>query len=74
MCTFGIAAHAVLRTAGAYDPAAILDFEARFSAPVFPGETIAVEIWRRDRAVHFRALVRARGAKVLDHGRVTLAG
>lgn len=74
MCTFAIAAHAVLKTAGGYDPASILDIEARFSAPVFPGETISVEMWRQGRIVRFRASVRARGAKVLDQGRATLAG
>ncbi|MBX6373523.1 MAG: MaoC family dehydratase N-terminal domain-containing protein [Acetobacteraceae bacterium] len=74
MCTFAVAAHAVLKTVGGYDPASILDIEARFSAPVFPGETISVEMWRQGRTVRFRASVPTRGTKVLDHGRVTLAG
>jgi acyl dehydratase len=74
MCTFAVAAHAVLKAAGGYDPASIKDIEARFSAPVFPGETVSVEMWRRGRTVHFRAVVRASGVKVLDQGRATLEG
>lgn len=71
MCTFGIAAHALLRDV---PDATLRQIEARFSAPVFPGETISVEIWRRGDARHFRATVAARNAVVLDRGRATLDG
>jgi acyl dehydratase len=71
MCSFGIAAHALLRDR----PGATLRLiEARFSAPVFPGETITVEIWRRGAARHFRARVAARNAVVLNRGRAILDG
>src|ERR1700684_1069770 len=38
--TFGTAGHAVLKTMCGYDPAKLVSFAGRFSAPVFPGETI----------------------------------
>jgi acyl dehydratase len=38
--SFGVAAHAVLRTCADYRPQRLASFEARFSRPVFPGETI----------------------------------
>ena len=50
---------------------AITSFEARFSKPVLPGETIAVDLWDEDGAVAFRARV---GDKVvLDRGRAILS-
>lgn len=71
--TFGIAAHAVLKAYCGYDPSRLTAFQARFSAPVFPGETIAVELWKDSGTVSFRAWVRARNAKVLDNGRAAVS-
>jgi acyl dehydratase len=65
--TFGIAAHAILRTAAGYDPARLRSIEARFSRPVFPGETIRTELWR-DRDVSFRCRVVGRDEIVLTNG------
>lgn len=73
LCTYGVAGHAVLRTYCDYDPAALTGLFARFSAPVFPGETIRTELWRRDGSVAFRSLVVERGVVVLSHGHATLA-
>ena len=74
LCTFGIAAHAVLKHVCDYDPAAIRSVDARFSAPVFPGETISVDLWEDGDIVSFRAWVQTRGVKVLDNGKVVLRG
>jgi acyl dehydratase len=43
--SFGIAAHAVLRSVADYRPERLAGIEARFSKPVFPGDTIRTEIW-----------------------------
>ncbi len=66
--TFGIAAHAVLRTAAGYDPARLASIEARFSRPVFPGETIRTELWRDGADISFRCRVPARDEIVLTNG------
>jgi len=42
--------------------------EARFTSPVFPGETICTEMWENDSSVLFRCRTRERGALVLDQG------
>ena len=73
LCSYGIAAHAVLRSFCDYDPLKLRGVDVRFSAPVFPGETIRVEMWRDGAVVSFRAFAAARGAKVLDNGRAILA-
>jgi len=72
LCTFGVAAHAVLRCFGDYDPARLRSIDARFSAPVFPGETLFVELWQDGEVISFRVQVRARGAKVLDNGKAVI--
>jgi acyl dehydratase len=69
LCTFGMAAHAVLKTCCEYNPARIAGVSARFTAPVFPGETLRFSIWIASRrAVHLRAFVEARNQVVLDNG------
>ncbi len=73
LCTFGIATHAILRTCCDYDPHAVRTMGARFSSPVFPGETVRTEIWREANEVSFRARVVERDVVVLNNGRVELA-
>jgi acyl dehydratase len=73
LATYGVAAHAVLKTFCGYDPARLKAFQLRFSAPVYPGETISVELWKMGDTVSFRALVRSREAKVVDNGRAIVA-
>ena len=43
--------------------------DARFSSPVFPGETIRVDIWDLgDGKANFRASATARDRVVIDNG------
>jgi acyl dehydratase len=70
LATFGMAARAVLRSAG--DGATLASIGGRFSAPVFPGETLRTEIWRDGDDVRFRTGVVERGIVVLDQGRAVL--
>jgi acyl dehydratase len=73
LCSYGYACRAVLRAFCDYDPALIRGFDVRFSAPVFPGETIRTEMWRDGNVVSFRARVLERDAIVLNNGKATLA-
>ena len=73
-CTFGIACRAVLRTICDYDFTLISGFEARLTAPVYPGDTVMTEMWQDRNVVSFRCSVPARGSVVLDNGKCTLAG
>ena len=66
--TFGVAAHAVLRTCADYDAARLASIEARFSRPVYPGETIRTEMWREGEAIAFRCRVLERNEVVLTNG------
>ena len=73
LCTFGVAGHAVLKTLCGWDPARLKRFDVRFSAPVFPGETIRTEMWVDGATVSFRARVVERDAVVLNNGLAELA-
>jgi acyl dehydratase len=73
LCTFGVAGRAVLRTCCGNDPARLKTMQLRFSAPVFPGETIRTEIWQDGNTLSFRARVAERDLVVLSNGRATIA-
>lgn len=72
LCTYGHAVRAVVKGACDHDPARVAHIEARFTAPVFPGETIATDLWRDGNTVSFRARLEERGLVALDHGKVEL--
>jgi acyl dehydratase len=73
LATFGISGHAILKTVCGYDPAKITAMDARFSAPVFPGETIRTEIWQEKNndgsVLSFRARVLERDVIAINNGR-----
>ena len=72
MCTYGIACCAILKTICDYDYTLIAGFEARFSAPVLPGDTITTDMWQDGNIVSFRCTVKDRDSVVLRNGRCTL--
>jgi acyl dehydratase len=71
--TFGVAGHALLRSLCDYDPGRLRSIAGRFSAPVYPGETIRTEIWRDGAVVSFRARVVERDAVAINNGRAEVA-
>lgn len=73
LCTYGVACHAVLKTICNYDYTLITGFDARFSAPVLPGDTITTDMWQDGNIVSFQCSVRERDVVVLRNGKCTLA-
>ena len=72
LCTYGIACHAILKTICAYDYTLISGFDARFSAPVLPGDTITTDMWQDGNTVSFQCSVKERDTVVLKNGKCTL--
>jgi acyl dehydratase len=72
MCTYGITCRAVLQTYADYDAARFKSHQARFSAPVFPGETITVDLWKDGDVVSFEARIKDRGVTVIKNGKTVL--
>jgi acyl dehydratase len=73
LCTYGIACHAILQTICDYDDTLITEFDARFSAPVMPGDTIRTDMWQERNIVSFRCTAVERDVIVLRNGKCTLA-
>jgi acyl dehydratase len=65
---YGIACRAVLASVCEYGHARIGRFDARFSAPVYPGESIATDIWIDGSTVSFRCRVLERDVVALNNG------
>lgn len=73
LCTYGTCCRAVISSPVCdYDATKITGFDVRFSSPVFPGETIAVDIWKDGNIASFRARVKERGVVVINNGKCTL--
>ena len=69
LCSFGTACRAVLAALAQYQPQRIRQFDVRFSKPVFPGESLVVELWQDGATVSYRASVKERpGTVVLNNG------
>jgi acyl dehydratase len=72
LCTYGFTCRAVMAAFCESDPARIASHRARFSAPLFPGETLRVSLWRDGDTVSFEAEAVERAVKVIRHGKTQL--
>lgn len=69
LCTYGFTCRAVLEAFCGFDPDPIASHEARFSAPVFPGDALRVRMWQEDeKTVSFEADVPMRNVTVIRNG------
>jgi acyl dehydratase len=68
LATYGLAARALLKTFCNDQPERLKMINLRFTAPVYPGETLRTEIWRTDDLIQFRARVLERDLVVLNNG------
>lgn len=73
LCSLGIATRAILQACCDNRAERLKALSLRFSKPVFPGETLQVEIFQADEGVQFRCRVKERNAVVLDRCRATVA-
>ena len=73
LATFGIAGYAVLSAVANSAPEAMRELSSRFSAPVFPGESLRVDIWTNADEAVFRCTAVEREKVVLDRGRAVFA-
>jgi acyl dehydratase len=72
LCTFGIAGRALIAGCCGGDPSRLRSLQVRFSAPVFPGETIRTDMWRDGARISFRARAVERDIVVLNNGLATV--
>ena len=68
LCSYGIVCLSLVLELCDGDPDRLTELFARFSKPVYPGETIRLEMFRESDAWRFRARVAGRNEVVLDRG------
>ena len=68
LCTMGVMTHALLKTCCDYEPERFKQLRLRFSAPVYPGETIRTEIWNDGREFAFRCKSVEQDKVVINNG------
>lgn len=73
LCTYGIAARLALHTILDGDPARFRSFTARFSRPVFPGETLRADMWDLGDRRYGLRVTSSSGEIVLDDAVLTAA-
>jgi len=72
LASYGVAARAVLQWLEHADLSKLSSFGLRFSAPVYPGETIRTEVWKDGNEVSFRARVLERDVIALNNGKAII--
>lgn len=74
LSTYGVACQALIKAVGGYDATRLRSMSARFTKPVYPGDTIRTEYWKAaDGSVPFRCISVERNEVVLDRGAATFA-
>lgn len=74
LCTFGMSGRALVAAVCDDDPSRLKEIEGRFSAVVYPGETITFDIWKEGAGeIRFRARIASRNATVFNNGRAVIS-
>lgn len=68
LASYGVVGHALVKSLCDYDPSRLQALGLRFAGPVYPGETLRVEMWHTDLGVQFQAKVVERDVLVISHG------
>ncbi len=74
LCTFGVACLGIVQHICNGDPDRLKEIFVRFSRPVFPGDTIRLELFEEGGTWRFRARAKERDQVVLDRCFLRLAG
>jgi acyl dehydratase len=69
LCALAFAGRAVLEAAQVADPTRVARLAVRFSAPLFPGDTLTTRVWAAETGFGFEA-VNGDGSTVLKDGRL----
>jgi acyl dehydratase len=73
LCTYGFTGRVLLHELCGSDPARFTSMSGRFSAPVLPGDSLVVSIWRDGDGTASFQTAKEDGTVVIDRGRVTFA-
>ncbi len=71
LCTYGFTGRALLHSLCDGDPARFRSMEGRFSSPVFPGESLTIDMWATGDGEAVYLTKGGDGRTVIDSGRCT---
>ncbi len=74
LSTMGVIARALIHACCGGTALRLREIGLRFTAPVFPGETIRTHVWQEGTRLQFRADAIERGVRVVDNGLAEIAG
>lgn len=66
LCTFGVSCRAILKAYGNNDPSLFKAVKVRFTKPVYPGDSLKVEMWQEGNRIHFRTLIADSNTEVIS--------
>jgi len=72
LATYGVAGYAILKTLLNYEVERVASIFGRFTAPVYPGETLRTQMWVDGNVVSYRVRVIECGLVAINNGRVEL--
>jgi acyl dehydratase len=73
-CTYGFTGRVLLHELCGSDPARFISMSGRFSAPVTPGDSLIVSIWRGEDGTASFQTAKEDGTVVIDRGRLRYRG
>ncbi|MCH2633719.1 MAG: MaoC family dehydratase N-terminal domain-containing protein [Acidimicrobiales bacterium] len=71
LCTYGFTGRALLHSLCGGDPARFKSMDSRFSSPVFPGDSLTVQMWSEGQQAIYRTIAQKNTAEervVIDNG------
>ncbi|GLP76836.1 3-alpha,7-alpha,12-alpha-trihydroxy-5-beta-choles t-24-enoyl-CoA hydratase [Mycobacterium antarcticum] len=74
LCTYGMALKAAVDELLGGDVTAVAKYSTRFAQPVFPGETLQIDMWREDKQILLSVGVVGREGAALANTVIDLAG
>lgn len=72
LLSFGISVRAILKQYANNDPSSFKAIKVRFTKPVYPGDTLKVEMWQEGNRIHFRTLIADSNVEVISSAYVDL--
>jgi acyl dehydratase len=73
LCTYGMVCRVLIKHFANGDADRLRHYDVRFSAPVTPGDTLKISVWREADGIAFRAISATTGQKLLDNGHCVFA-